>query len=277
MSDFALGAVLMIVSGSMHAVVNAVIKGGQDKAAARAVSDGVSALVALALLPFVAMPHGAWPYLVGSAVLHGAYLYALVRTYAEGDLSSTYPVLRGTAPLVVALVTVGLLGEDIRWLQGIGILVISLATLSMVVGRHLSAAALRWAALTGVLAAVCTVLDARGVRTAPEPLGYIAWLFVGVGVVVNCMFAALSRGAVYSAAARQWRPSVAAGILSAAGYGIALYALSLGSTAVLAALRETGLVMALVIAVVFLGEEASAGRVVGALGILLGSVLILAG
>lgn len=274
---FAVGAALMIASGSLHAVVNAVVKGGRDKATARAVSDGVSAAVALPFLPFVTMPHGAWLFLAASALLHGAYLFAMVRTYAEGDLSATYPVLRGMAPLVVTLITVGLLGEGMRWMQALGIGAIGLSTLLMVVGRHLSQSALRWACLTGVLVALCTVVDAQGVRAAPEPVGYIAWLFVDVGIVVNTMFAVLSRGTVYRSTVGQLRPSAVAGVMSVLGYGMALYALSLGSTALLAALRETSLVTALILSVVFLGERVSAARVASVIGTLAGSVLVVAG
>src|SRR5882757_9224720 len=105
MPVFTLAALLMIASGSIHAVVNAIVKGGRDKAAGRALTDGTSALVLLPATLLVPLPHGAWGWLAASALLHALYLYALIRAYRVGDLSAVYPVLRGTAPLITALVT----------------------------------------------------------------------------------------------------------------------------------------------------------------------------
>jgi len=139
-----LAALLMIGSGSIHAVVNAIVKGGRDKAAGRAVTDGTSALVLLPATLLVPLPHGAWGWLAASALLHALYLYALIRAYRVGDLSAVYPVLRGTAPLITALVTLGVLGEHATIGQIAGIALIGAAMFVMIAGRHLGRAALGW-------------------------------------------------------------------------------------------------------------------------------------
>ncbi|WCM26374.1 DMT family transporter [Sphingomonas sp. QA11] len=277
MPAYALAALMMIASGSIHAVVNAIVKGGRDKAAGRAVTDGTSALILLPATLFVPLPHGAWFYLAASALIHGLYLYALVRAYKAGDLSAVYPVLRGTAPLVTAGVTIGLLGEHATAGQIAGIALIGAAMFMMIAGRHLGRAALGWSLLTGLCIAGYTVVDATGVRAAPSAASYIVWVFVQMGVVVVAMFGLLSRGAMFAAARAQWRPGAIAGILSILTYGLALTAFSLGPTAPLAALRETGMVTALLISILFLKERATAGRIIGVFGILGGAALILAG
>jgi drug/metabolite transporter (DMT)-like permease len=277
MIGFALPAAMMIASGSIHAVVNAIVKGGRDKAAGRAVTDGTSAIVLLPATLFVPLPHGAWIWLAASAVIHGFYLYALIRAYKIGDLSAVYPVLRGTAPLVTAMVTLGLLGERATALQIAGIALIGAAMFVMIAGRHIGRAALGWSLATGLCIAAYTVVDAIGVRAAPSPISYIVWLFVQMGAVVVVMFGVLSRGTMFAAARSQWRPGVVAGVLSILTYGTALAAFSLGPTAPLAALRETGMVTALLISILFLKERATAGRVAGVFGILAGAALVLAG
>jgi drug/metabolite transporter (DMT)-like permease len=277
MPPLALASILMIASGSLHAVVNAIVKGGKDKASGRAVTDGTSALVLLPATLLVPLPHGAWGWLAASAVIHGFYLYALIRAYSIGDLSSVYPVLRGSAPLLTAGVTLGLLGERATTAQIAGIAVIGMAMSAMIAGRHIGRKALVWALLTGACIAAYTVVDAIGVRAAPTPASYIVWVFVQMGAVVVVMFGTLSKGAIFSAARRQWRPGVIAGILSILTYGMALYAFSLGPTAPLAALRETGMVTALVISILVLREPVTMGRVIGVLGILAGAALILVG
>ena len=271
----ALAPVLMIASGSIHAVVNAIVKGGRDKMAGRALTDGSSAILMAPAIAFVPLPAGAWPWIAASALVHGFYLFALVRAYQVGDLSAVYPVMRGAAPLLTALVTLGLLGEPASAQEIAGIALVGAAMFAMIAGRHLGRAALGWALATGVCIAAYTVIDAHGVRAAPDPASYIAWLFVTMGVVVVAMFAVATRGAVFAAATRQWKPGVIAGALSIVTYGMALWAFALGPTAPLAALRETGMVTALVISIVVLRERATIGRAAGVFGILGGAALIL--
>jgi drug/metabolite transporter (DMT)-like permease len=272
-----LAPLLMIASGSVHAVVNAIVKGGKDKMASRAMTDGSSAIILLPALLIVPLPHGAWGWLTATAMVHALYLYALIRAYQVSDFSAAYPVLRGTAPLVTAGVTLGLLGEHVSTLAVAGIALIGVSMFVLAIGRHLSRAGFGWAVLTGFTIAAYTVIDAAGVRAAPTPFSYIAWMFVTMGLVIVGLFAILTRGTLFASMRQQWRPGAIAGALSILTYGLALYALSIGPTAPLAALRETGMVTALVIAVVFLKERVTPGRGAAVLGILAGAGLILRG
>jgi drug/metabolite transporter (DMT)-like permease len=267
----------MIASGSIHAVVNGIIKGGRDKMASRAVTDGSSAVIMLPAIAFVAMPTGAWGWLALSAAIHSLYLYALIKAYQIAEFSAAYPVLRGTAPAVTAVVTIGFLKEPASLADIAGIALIASAMFALASQRHLGGAALRWSLLTGVSIAAYTVVDAHGVRAAPTTASYIVWLFVLFGAMVVAMFGLLSRGAIFPAAARQWKPGVLAGGLSILTYGMALTALALGPTAPLAALRETGMLTALAISVFALGERVTAVRIAAVVAIFAGAALILAG
>ena len=272
-----IAALLMIASGSVHAIVNAIVKGGRDKMAGRALTDGSSAIIVLPAILLVPLPAGAWAWIGASAVIHGFYLWALVRAYQVGDLSAAYPVMRGTAPLLTALVTLGLLGEPASPQQMAGIALVGSAMFVMIWGRHLAREGLGWAIATGVCIAGYTIVDAHGVRAAPSSVSYIVWLFLVMGCVVVTMFGIATRGAVFAAAVRQWRPGVVAGALSIITYGMALRAFALGPTAPLAALRETGMVTALLISVIVLKERATRGRITAVLGILAGAAIILTG
>ncbi len=275
MSPEALAPAMMIASGSIHAVVNAILKGGKDKMAGRAIIDGSSALILLPATLLVPLPAGAWPWIAGTALVHCLYLYALVRTFELSDYSASYPILRGTAPLVTAALSIGLFAEPASPRELIGIALIGGAMFILVLGKHIGRAGLGWALLTGLSIAGYTVIDAQGVRAAPTSTSYIVWMFVLMGMCTTTMFALLSKGAIFASAARQWWPGVAAGALSILTYGLALSALAIGPTAPLAALRETGMVTALLIATFFLGEKVTPGRVAGVTGILVGAVLIL--
>jgi drug/metabolite transporter (DMT)-like permease len=275
MTSAMLAPLLMIASGSIHAVVNAILKGGRDRAAGRAMIDGSSALLMLPALLFVPLPDGAWGWLAASAMVHALYLYALVRAFNVSDFSAAYPILRGVAPLLTAALMFGVFRESASAREVVGIAVLGVAMFVMVAGRHIGRAGLGWALLTGATIAGYTVIDANGVRAASTPWSYIAWLFVIMGVVVVTMFGLLSRGAMFRAARAQWRPGLIAGALSIVTYSLALTAFSLGPTAPLAALRETGMVTALIIATFVLKERVTWSRAAGVLGILAGAVLIL--
>lgn len=267
----------MILSGSLHAVVNALVKGGRDKMATRAATDGSSALLMLPALAFVSWPTGAWGLLALSAAVHAAYLFALVRAYEAGDFSAAYPVVRGVAPIVTAGVSVGLLGEPAGAADLVGVALIGGSMCALVAGRHLSARSLGWSVLTGVAVAAYTVIDAAGVRAAPTPAAYIAWLFASMGPVVIATFALATRGAVFAAMRADRRAGLVAGVLSILTYGAALYAFSLGPTAPLAALRETGVITAMLIAALVFREHIGPARLLAVGGVLAGAVLILAG
>ncbi len=283
---FALPAAMMIASGSIHAVVGAIVKGprpapGTDPVGARMVArgstDGASAIILLPATLVVPLPSGAWPWLGASAVVHLFYLYAMIRAYVTADLSAVYPVMRGSAPLLVAAVSIALFGDRVSVSAVTGIALVGGAILVLVAGRHLSWSALGWALTTGVATALYTIADARGVRAAPSPVSYITWDFVLIGSESVIMFAMLTRGRLLRNLRGQWRPATAAGALSIVTYGLALTALSLGPTAPLAALRETGIITALVIGVVFLGETVTWRRVTAVAGVVAGAALILAG
>ncbi len=275
MSDWTFAAALMLASGSFHAVVNAIVKSGKSKMAARAVTDGTSALILLPAILLVPLPAGAWEWLGLSAAIHAVYLVALVKAYERADFSAAYPVLRGVAPLVTALVTIGWLGEATSGGQVAGIALLGLGMVSLAIGRHLDPAALGWALLSGTCTAAYTVVDALGVRAAPTVASYIVWDFALMGTVVVTLFALLTRGAVFADMRAQWRPSAVAGVLSIVTYGAALTAFSLGPTAPLAALRETGMVTALLIGFLFLGERITPRRAAAVAAILAGAALIL--
>jgi len=275
MTPATLAPLLMIASGAIHATVNAIIKGGKSKMASRAATDGSSAVILLPATLLVPWPTGAWDWLAASAVVHLLYLYAMIRTYEVSDFSAAYPAMRGTAPLLTAAVTVGLLGEHVSVAALAGIALIAGSMFALVFHRHLGRAALGWAVTTGSMTALYTVADAHGVRAAPTPLSYIVWDFVLIGCESVMIFAVATKGRVFADMRAAWRPCTVAGALSIVTYGLALYALSLGPTAPLAALRETGMVTALVIAVVFLKERVTASRALAVLGILGGAALIL--
>jgi drug/metabolite transporter (DMT)-like permease len=270
-------ALMMLLSGSIHAVVNAMIKGGGNRMVQMALASGSSTLFVLPFLPFVDLPHGAWGWLAVAMVVHIVYFICLVRALDAGDLSSAYPVFRGTAPLLTLAASFALLGERVALSSGIGIALIAGGMFLMIQGRHLDRKTLGWSLATGALIAAYTMIDATGVRAAPNAASFIVWLFFLMGIVSMTILPLFARGQFVAAARLQWKTALTAGLLSVITFGTALFALSMGPTAPLAALRETGMVTALLISIFVLKEPVSVGRGVAILVICSGAVLILAG
>lgn len=267
---------MMIASGGVHAVVNAILKSGKDKLSSRALIDGFSGLLVLPFVFFLPLPHGAWGWLAGSWATHIVYLVCLVKAFERADMTVAYPISRGVAPALASLVAVSLFGEHISWLTAGGIGLVCIGVMTVGLGRHVDRRALGWAVATGVCIALYTVIDAQGVRAAPSALSYIAWVYIAMGGGIGLLFA-LWRGPKFLLSARaEWKAGLIAGALSIVTYGLALYAYRLGDTPRLAALRETSILFAVGIAVFFLKERMTAGRIAGTLAIAGGAALLLA-
>ena len=131
---------------------------------ARPVS-GSAALIALILLPFSPQPTAAsWPYLFVSCALQVVYTVLVAKTYQVSDMSQTYPLMRGTAPLLVALISVLALGDHLSWLAWSGIGVICLSILAMAMnGRMQSRKGIWLALLNACFIAGYTLVDGTGV------------------------------------------------------------------------------------------------------------------
>lgn len=276
MSPAALASVMILTSGAAHAVVNAILKSGNDKMSSRALIDGFSALIVLPLAFFLPLPHGAWGWLAASWATHLVYLVALIKAFEGADMMVAYPMFRGIAPALAASVAVAVFHEPISWPVAAGVGLVSAGVLTTALGRHVDGKALAWSLLTGATIAIYTVIDAQGVRAAPSAPSYIVWFFLGLGGGIGALFA-IWRGPTFIASARsQWRPGLIAGALSIVTYGLALWAFRLGATPRLAALRETSILFGVLIAIVFLKEKATVGRLAGVAAIGAGAVVLLA-
>ncbi len=259
-----LAALLMLASGASHAVVNAVLKSGGDKMSSRALIDGSSALLILPFAFLVPLPHGAWTWLFASFAVHLVYLICLIKAFEGADMSAVYPVMRGTAPVLAAMISVLWLGDPISPGVALGIALVSTGTALVAWWNAPSKRALLWALATGVTIAAYTVIDAKGVRAAPSAFSYIVWVFVMLGFGIGAIFA-IWRGPRFVIAARsQWKAGLIAGALSLVTYGLALWAYRLGDVPRLAALRESSILFGVLIAWLFL-KKRSANRALPAL------------
>lgn len=271
---------LVLVAAGLHATWNALVKSVRDRLGTMALLGAASLVTAVPLAFVAALPHGrAVPFLIASAAMHGVYNLLLLACYREGDFNQVYPVARGLAPPTVAVGAALFVGERITSAQAAGLGVVTLGMAAIAAGQHeTSRRALRFAALTGLAIATYTVLDGVGVRRSGTALGYTAWLFLAQGMVVPVLWSwRRRRGSAEALSRTVMARGAIAGALSVAAYGLVLWAQTRGALAVVAALRETSVVFAAFIGATVFDERLPTRRVVSALLIAGGAVLLAAG
>jgi phosphonate utilization associated putative membrane protein len=274
--ELTLGITLAVLgAGILHAGWNALLKSapGGDALLDTATVVAGSAVWGLAVVPFVPLPATAsWPYMAVSATIHFGYYLTLAQAYRTGDLSFAYPLMRGTAPLIVALLGVAFLGELPTALMAAGILLISVGIVSIAFVQHRShpRAAAYWAFANAAIIAAYTLVDARGVRASGNAAGYVSWLIFLEGLPF-LLWVLRRRG---RAAVQYVRSSAARGLIggacSLAAYGIVLWAMTRAPVAAVAALRETSVLFAALMGSLWLKERFGFPRLAGAVSVVLG-------
>ena len=215
----------VLCAAAMHAIWNAIIKVRLDRFASISLMTLGMGAAALPVLPFVDLPQGkVWFWIVLSAAIHIGYRLFLINAYETGDLAQTYPLARGTAPLLTTIGGVLLLGEIPAGLSVVGILLLSTGTLLMSLrgGAQLGALDRRsvgFALVTSVCVAGYTLTDGSGARLAATASSYAAWLFVvdGLWTLALCLYIR-GRG-ILAAMLPEWKTGILTGLL---GCGILL-------------------------------------------------------
>ncbi|HEY5187643.1 MAG TPA: hypothetical protein VII87_01325 [Solirubrobacteraceae bacterium] len=278
---------IVLFAAALHAAWNALVKAIGDRLTLMAMMGAATVAIALPIALLVSAPRAqAWPEVGGSLVLHTVYNLMLVASYRVGDYNQVYPIARGTAPPVVALAAVVLVGERLTGLQVAGLIILSCGLLTLAVARGQgSPRAVGLAVMTGLLIAAYTVTDGVGVRHSGSVLGYAGWLFTGSGVL-TALIPRLALGMAGPGSRREARPArvctvlrtapdlAARGALAAAlslvAYVLVLWAQTRGALAVVAALRETSVVFAAVLGAFVFREHLPSRRIMA-------SVLVAAG
>jgi phosphonate utilization associated putative membrane protein len=259
--------VLAVLFGALlHAGWNALVKSSSDKDLDTALIHLIGSLLAVPLVLWTGLPDAScWPYLAASLVIHVAYYFALAGAYRHGDLGLTYPLMRGTAPLLVALSATLWLGEHLSVGAWAGLLGICCGVLALGLSRHALRApkALAFALSNAVIIALYTVVDALGVRASGQPAAYVATLFLLDGWPFALLIWA-RRGRDFPRYARgRWPIAMLGAAASLASYAIALWAMTRAPMAVVAALRETAVLFAVLLGSWFLKEAFTTRRLLG--------------
>jgi drug/metabolite transporter (DMT)-like permease len=269
---------LALCAAFVHAGWNLLISRARDSEAATAVALATGAIV---FLPIAAatwqVGAKALPYAAGSATLELIYLGLLARAYQEGELSLVYPVARGSSPLLILLFSLVVLSASLNAASIAGIcLVATGVVLVRGTGGRAPPREFGMALLIGAAIAGYTLLDKQGLKHA-HPLPYLE-LVVAVPALVYVPLLTRHRGVpAIKAELNGWSMSAGVGMFGA--FALALSAIRLApsdSLAAVQAVRETSVVIAVVLARLLLSERVTRTRLIGAAVVVAGVAAIAA-
>jgi drug/metabolite transporter (DMT)-like permease len=273
--------VFLLVLGAafVHAAWNAVMKADTDRLSLIRIMCLTQAALSLCLLPFVPVPPlEAWPYLLGSAVVNVAYMLFLTQAYRSGDLSHVYPLARGIAPLLVGIVSVVFLGEVLSPLSQGAILLIVLGLSSLSLTRGLEGVRdlrmVGYALGTGALIATYTLLDGLGARRSGGAAAYVVWVSLVGPLLIVAAVQWLQRGLRNPGTRRTRIAGVITGVTSYGAAWVIIWAMTQAPIPLVSGLRETSIIFAVAIGVLFLRERLNIVRLMSIATTLAGTALL---
>jgi drug/metabolite transporter (DMT)-like permease len=271
---------MVLAAAAMHAGWNALVKARLEPLVAMALLTACAGAIGVPLLAAFGLPPAvAFPYVAGSVALHLLYYLVLAAAYRRGDMSQVYPIARGGAPLFTALATVLLLRQPISPHALAGVLVLGGGVILMALHRRRGPArpdlaALGFALLTGAVIAGYTVVDGTGARRAGDATSYAALLFVLDAFPLPLLVLWWRGAAAFRPARFYLRQSAIGGAMSLGAYWIAIWAMTVAPIPIVAALRETSVLISAAIATIVLRERFVPIRGAAAVVILAGILMI---
>jgi len=267
---------IVLVAAALHASWNAIVKGGGDTLLTTVLVTGAAALFAVVSLPLLPPPaRASWAFIAASALLQIVYFVLVARAYRVADMSLTYPLMRGTAPVLVAIASVMWLSEPLSaraWL-GLGVICAGILGMTGAVPRN-AKAGIGLALGNAIVIAGYTLIDGIGVRRSGAPAAYTLWIFLLSGVALSSWAWLRQRAVLQGYIRRNWHLGLVGGAGTIGSYGLALWAMTVTPVAIVAALRETSILFGTAISALLLHERVGRARIAGVCVIVVGAILL---
>ena len=261
----------------LHATWNACIKTGTSKQTAMLIMTVWQGIIGVLIVVWRPLPGGeVWPWLIASGVVHMFYQLFLAYAYEQGDLSRVYPLARGVAPMLVLLVSIMALPDVVAPMEYAGVVVIGCGIACMAWGALAageSRALIPYALGAACATAAYTVIDGVGARISGDPVTYVGWILLMSGFFYLPAVLALKGWGIVRASPRDWLVGAFTGGASLASYTIVISAMSVAPIALVAALRETSILFAMLIGWLVFRDKMDRLKAVAGLLIVAGVVL----
>lgn len=273
-----LGIFLAVLGAAfLHALWNALIKLGTSKVGGMVILSIVEVPIGLTVVAFSkAINPTAIPWVLAAGCTHFAYKFFLTYAYDRGDLSRVYPIARGAAPMIVALFGAAFLADAVTGQEYVAIAVLAAGILLMARGVFASGEDRRllpFALGSACATATYTLIDGLGARVSGSSAAYVAWVFVADGTFFTLGMLALRGWGVIPRNWHAWRMGAFASAASYGAYAVSIWAMTFAPIAVVAALRETSILFAVLIGWLVFGERMTGEKALASIIIVAGVIL----
>lgn len=269
---------LVLAAAFLHAGWNIIVKGGDNKQFEVAMNALGGGILAIFILPFMnPLPKDCLIFLSLSCATHLFYYFALAATYKAADLSLSYTIMRGTAPLITAVILF-FFNVSLSFLGWIGILLLCAGILCLGLEQKLTRQnnykGLLYALGTSVIISLYTLADGYGARMAQNALIYTCWLYIIDAIPINLYMLIKSGNNFFSYLKARYRKGIFGGFCGFCSYSIAIWAMTKAPIASVEALRETSVIFGMIMAVFFLGEKLTFWRIIAIFLVVCGAILL---
>ncbi len=263
----------------LHAIWNALVRGSPDRTLSTVLVAASAGVTTACWLPFAPWPAiQSWPYLAASVVIHIAYFALVAVSYRKGELSFVYPIMRGIAPAFSAIVAALLLSEWPSLWGWLGVVLVCCGVILLAVdslrSRSFHASSALFALANAGVIVIYTLVDGVGARLSEHPLSYTGWMLLLTALPLLAISMGRDGANTVRYMRRHWARGLLGGLCAFGSYGLALWAMTRAPIALVAALRETSVVFAMILAATFLRERITSARIVSVLVVVAGAVAI---
>ena len=273
---------LLLISASMHAVWNLILKRSEEKMIATGWIVLLGGIFAFIVLSFVGgVPRSMWGFVAASVIFEVIYFILLSSAYSDHDFSLIYPIARGAAPAFLIVWSVLFVGEQLTrmGMLGVGMIVCGMVIIgaTSLIQNHAGKPHMKGIVLAlgvALMISLYTLVDGTAVKQT-SPLPYVMTLFVIMPIPIT-MFNLRRYG--WKRYASAWNASyvtlIVAGILGVLSYLVAMYAYTIAPLGYSGAIRESSVVIGAILGWRFLHEQMGGMRVIGSIVIFAGILVI---
>ena len=270
----------VIFSAFIHAIWNGMVKKQHDKyiaLTALVLGHVPLAVIVIIFTPMISIE--SIPYIFISSIFLAGYEWCLLSAYRLGNYTKVYPIARGSAPIFIVILSLIFFSISISKFELAGIIVISLGIiiLSFQNFKNISNySAIFYAIATGFFISCYSITDGFGGRASSSPLNYTALLMIFNATVTFpiLLFIMKKNKAFGEVFVKAKKIFFIGGSLSYIAYATVVWAFTQAPVPLVAALRETSIIFALLIGTFFLKEKLTLIKIISIFVIFIGVVLL---
>jgi drug/metabolite transporter (DMT)-like permease len=268
---------VILIAAVLHASWNAFIK---NKGNGFAKMTILATIIGLIVAPFTFVvgvpPLETCMYLAVSIIAHTMYMHSLTRAYQNEDFSVAYPFARGLAPLLTVIILLFFFNRSIsiNELIGIGIIILGILILFNAQKLKINFKILISLLYFPVSIVFYTLVDAMGVKTADSTQQFIVWLFILIPIPMLLYSLANQKELVVSTFIENKYSLILASIGSLTSYSLVLWAYTQAPIYYVASIRESSIIFASLIGLIFFKEKGLVRRLIAAFVLFAGVIML---